>query len=131
MSSNGQRSSQLAGREQIVPHRTVLCFCKPLTGRRELSSGCRGHWEICKLSDQVLTAELGSGLGRFSFLFTFKPSAVGFGLPGEIWQLRLDSNEAEWLGPGSPTPGLVRSNSLSAITLEPWSCLVLEYVAEG
>ena len=128
MSSNGQGPSRLAGGEQIEPHRTVLRFYKHLIRfRRELSLGRRGSWEIRELR----WAKLGSGLGRFSFLFTFKPSAVEFGLSGDIWQRCLDSNDAEWLGPGSSVPGLVRCNSLSAITLQPWSCVVLEHVAEG
>lgn len=116
--------------KQIEPHRTILRLYRHLICfRREHLSNSNEEWEFRELSDRVLFAKQSS----LSFLFNFADRAapVAFCLPGETWRLRLDSSDAEWLGPGSSIPKTVQCKSSNAITLQPWSFAVFERVAEG
>ncbi len=120
-------------RKQIEPHRTILRFYKRLICfRREHWMGPRADWKILECGDRLLLTLLDNGLRSLAFIFNFanRPETVDRGLPAEDWQLRLDSSDAEWLGPGSFIPKIVRCNAPVAITLQPWSFAILERVAE-
>lgn len=121
-------------RKQIEPHRTMARFYKHLICfRREHSLGERANWEIRECGDRVIRAIRGSGHESLCFAFNFADQLkmIEPTLPGENWRLRLDSSDMEWLGSGSSIPKVVRCNPSCAITLQPWSFVVLERIAEG
>jgi maltooligosyltrehalose trehalohydrolase len=51
------------------------------------------------------------------FHFGADPTTLTLPVPAGQWQKRLDSAEAQWHGPGSPTPALVMSDGEASLTL--------------
>jgi len=115
------------------PHRTMLRFYEHLIRfRNDHLLSQRGDWEIRECGDRTLLTLLDCGTQSFSFIFHFGdiPSTIAVTLPGESWQLRLDSSDAAWLGPGSCLHKHLRSDPASATTLQPWSFAVFQRAVE-
>ncbi|MBI5576687.1 MAG: malto-oligosyltrehalose trehalohydrolase [Deltaproteobacteria bacterium] len=78
-------------------------------------------------TEKVLHVRRRNGPSQAAAAYRFGDAAVSIELPlpAGAWKKLLDSSDARWKGSGSATPERIESRGMAALTLNPWSFVLL------
>jgi maltooligosyltrehalose trehalohydrolase len=114
------------------PHRELLAYYRHLIQLRKqlrLGHAPRGSLEVCSFADDraLLIQRQARDLPSLALLFSFNPEAVTVNAPliAGLWQVRSDSAQERWAGPGTDRSDCLRSDGTIEFSLTPWSAIVL------